>query len=344
MRKNIVLSMLLGLELLAQEPKMDFSLFLDTYYVYDFSEPKNGYRQDFLFNHNRHNEININLALARINIEHEMFRSRIALQKGNYADDNYPKKYKDIHEANVGVSLGSEKLWLDVGMFYSHLGFESAISMDNYTLTRSLAAENSPYYLTGAKLTYTPNNEAEFAFIVCNGWQRIEKIQGNSQLSFGTQFIYKPNITTKFNWSTFVGTDEPDTTRKMIYFNDFFIEQTINKKLSVIAGVDVGLRQKNKHSSDYDLWHISTFIARYMINDKLSTAFRVEYANDDKSVIIQRKDIGFVANGVSANIDYALFKNSLLRSEVRYFNTKENVLNENKSNNVALTTSFAIKF
>jgi hypothetical protein len=42
----------------------------------------------------------------------------------------------------------------------SHIGFESVISADCWTLTRSLLAENSPYYETGMRLeatsTYPP--------------------------------------------------------------------------------------------------------------------------------------------------------------------------------------------
>lgn len=78
-----------------------------------------------------------------------------------------------IYESNIGISLNKKNnLWLDAGIFGSHIGFESAISKDCWTLTRSLFAENSPYYLSGTKLTYNPNEHWEFAVIICNGWQR----------------------------------------------------------------------------------------------------------------------------------------------------------------------------
>jgi hypothetical protein len=51
---------------------------------------------------------------------------------------------KNIYEANVGISLNKKNnLWVDAGVMPSHIGFESAISMDNWYLTRSLLAENS---------------------------------------------------------------------------------------------------------------------------------------------------------------------------------------------------------
>jgi hypothetical protein len=55
---------------------------------------------------------------------------------------------------NVNGQLRKKTLWLDAGIFGSHMGFESALSIDNPTLTKSFVAENSPYYWSGAKLTY----------------------------------------------------------------------------------------------------------------------------------------------------------------------------------------------
>ena len=54
---------------------------------------------------------------------------------------------------------------------------QSAISIDNCTLTRSLLAENLPYFLTGAKLTINPTDKWEIAGLKVNGWQPIQRLQ-----------------------------------------------------------------------------------------------------------------------------------------------------------------------
>ena len=55
-------------------------------------------------------------------------------------------------------------------------------------LTRSLAAENSPYFETGAKISYTSDNGKLFlSGLVLNGWQRIARLEGNQTLAFGHQ-------------------------------------------------------------------------------------------------------------------------------------------------------------
>jgi hypothetical protein len=78
---------------------------------------------------------------------------------GNYAQYNLltePTWAQFIYEANVGFKISrKQNVWLDAGIMPSHIGFESAVSADCWTLTRSILAENSPYYETGVKISYT---------------------------------------------------------------------------------------------------------------------------------------------------------------------------------------------
>jgi len=47
--------------------KLNFSAFGDLYYSYDFSNPQNHEKSNFLYNHKRHNEVNANLLLIKAN-------------------------------------------------------------------------------------------------------------------------------------------------------------------------------------------------------------------------------------------------------------------------------------
>lgn len=154
---------------------------------------------------------------------------------------------KSVFEANIGISLNEKNnLWLDAGIMPSHIGFESAISMDNWTLTRSLLAENSPYFLSGAKLTFNPNEKWELAGLILNGWQRIQRLEGNSLPSFGTQMKFSPNESTTLNWSAFIGTDDPDQLRRMRYFNNFYGQFQLTDRFGLITGFDFGAQQIQK--------------------------------------------------------------------------------------------------
>jgi hypothetical protein len=323
---------LFSLNLFAQgwdgEPEINWSGFLDVYYAYDFNKPPISERQAFLFNHNRHNEFNVNLALVRLQLNHTKYRANLSLQTGTYGTDNYAAEddvMKNIFEANAGVSLNqSNTLWLDAGIFGSHLGFESAISMENPTLTRSLVAENSPYFLSGAKLTWTVNDKLEVAGVFANGWQRIRRVSGNSMLSFGTQFTYTASEKATFNWSTFVTTEDPDDDRRIMYFNNVYGLFNLTEKLYLIAGFDLGMRQENAGSNTTQSWAAPVAILRVKHSEKYANAFRFEYYNDPEGVIISGGPQGpFRCTGLSANFDYTPTENVAMRVEARWFQNRD---------------------
>jgi hypothetical protein len=85
-----------------------------------------------------------------------------------------------------------------------------------------LAAESSSYFLTGAKLTYSTTEKQELTALVSNGWQRIQRLEGNSQPAIGTQVNYQLNDRINLNWSAFIGSEYPEELRRMRYFNKFY--------------------------------------------------------------------------------------------------------------------------
>ncbi|WP_247232840.1 porin [Telluribacter sp. SYSU D00476] len=326
--------------------------FVDAYYAYDFNKPATSYRQPFLYNHNRHNEFNLNLGLVKVGIEHSRYRANLALQTGTYPNDNYaaePGTLKNIFEANVGIALSrTGNLWLDAGVFASHIGFESAISLDNWTLTRSLLAENSPYFLTGAKLSYQPHEAWQLQVLVLNGWQRIQRLPGNSLPSFGTQVNYSPAEAVVLNWSTFIGTDDPDTTRRMRYFNNFYGQFQLSPRVGLIAGFDVGVQQRTQHSSSYDAWLSPVLIARYTFTDNWAAALRAEYYQDPTGIIIRTgTPNSFKTAGVSMNLDYTPVPNMAWRIEGRWLNSRDRLFERGSSfvaDNIFIVTSLAVRF
>jgi hypothetical protein len=335
-----------------EAPSVSISGFMDVFYVYDFGRPNTALRQSFFYNHNRHNEFNLNLGYIKCNVIHSRYRASLGLQAGTYVNDNYtnePGVLKNIQEANIGISLAkNNNLWLDVGIFPSHIGFESAVSIENWTLTRSVLAENSPYFLSGAKLTYQPSEHLTLVALVINGWQRIQRLQGNQLLSFGTQITYSPNNKFSFNWSTFIGTDDPDIQRRMRYFNNFYTQCNISKKIDFITGFDIGMQQKIRGSSAYNMWFSPVLILRYTMNENWKSALRVEYYQDKAGVIVYSgTPNGFNTSGVSWNVDYFPESHIAFRLEGRWLGSKDNIFvyqDKIKTNNFFISSSVALKF
>ncbi|SKA13982.1 Putative beta-barrel porin-2, OmpL-like. bbp2 [Chitinophaga eiseniae] len=333
-----------------EKGKLTFSGYAEAYYSYDFNQPANHTRPGFLYNFNRHNELNLNLAMLKANYTSDRVRGNIALMAGTYAQYNLaaePSIFQYVYEANVGVRVG-KNVWIDAGIMPAHIGFESAIGKDCYTLTRSMLAENSPYYETGAKITWTPNDKWSFAAMYLNGWQRTKRVDGNQTPNFGTQITFKPSAKVLLNWSTYAGNDLPDSTRRMRYFNNLYGTFGITDKFSLIAGIDYGLQQKAKGSSDLSNWYTPIVIARYAFTDKLAAAGRVEYFNDADGVVIATDTPhGFQTTGYSLNLDFAPVSNVMFRVEGRMFNGRDKTFikgTDLKNNNAAVTASLAVWF
>jgi hypothetical protein len=359
MNKIIITALVLigfSISVKAQENESNpfsFSGYLEIYYSYDFGEPDNHIRPSFFYNYNRHNEVNLNLGMVKVNYTKNIVRGNFALMAGTYAQYNMvnePKMLQYVYEANVGVKVSEKQnLWVDAGIMPSHIGFESAIGKESMALSRSLVAENSPYYEAGVKLGYTsPSEKWYLSAMYLNGWQRIQKTEGNQTPSFGTQAIYKPTAKATWNWSTYIGNEQPDDNKKWRYFSDFYGQFTLSEKSGFVSGFDIGLQQKEKGSSSYDVWYGLVGIFQYKPTSKIQLAVRGEYYLDENEVIIETgTPNGFDTVGFSANFDYLPRPNVIFRLEGRTLNSKdEQFLNNNlpTDSNTFLTTSLAVSF
>ncbi|TAF32000.1 MAG: porin [Cytophagales bacterium] len=359
--KNIILAIailfLFSMKSLAQTDSTKNSLsisgYVETYYAYDFGNPSDHNRPGFVYSHNRHNEVNLNFGFIKAAYATDMVRANLALMTGTYANANLavePGVLKNIFEANVGLKLSKNKnLWVDAGVFTSHIGFESAIGKDCWNLTRGILADNSPYYSSGAKVTYTSDNEKWLiSGLLLNGWQRIQRVSGNNTPSFGHQLTFKPSSKVTLNSSSFIGSDTPDSTRQMRYFHNFYGQFQLTEKLGMILGFDIGAQQKSKGSSDYNTWYTPVLVLKYALAEKVSVAARGEFYSDANGVIINTGTTnGFQTYGYSLNMDYHVFKNVVWRIEGRGFTSQDKIFTLNdkpSSQNYFVTTALAISF
>lgn len=331
---------------------LSFSGYVEGYYSYDFNKPANNTKPAFIYGHNRHNEFNVNLAFVRGSYNADKVRGTLAIGVGTYMNANYaaePGTLKNIYEANAGFKIGKKDLWIDIGILPSHIGFESALSKDCPNLTRSLLADNTPFFEGGIRLNYTSDNgKWFFSGLLLNGWQRITRVDENSLMSFGTQVQYKPSSSTTLNYSRFIGTDKPDSARLIRVYHNLYAIFQVSKPIGITIGFDIGTEQKTKGGSNLNTVYSPVLIAKYSINDKWAMAARGEYYSDENGMLISTgTPNGFKTTGVSLNVDYALANNLLFRIEGRTLNSKDKVFIKEKTlqkNDTFFTTSVAISF
>lgn len=341
---------------LAQEDKdstknpLSFGGYVESYYSYDFNKPATHQKSGLVYSHNRSNEVAVNLAMVKASYDGDWLRGQVGLAAGSYMNANYAAEegvYKNIYEANIGVKLSkSHNIWFDAGIMPSHIGPESAIGIDNISLTRSIAAENSPYFETGAKLSYT-NAKGDWyvAVLALNGWQKIQLPESSKGMSFGHQLTYQPNENLLFNSSSYIGNEGPDSLR---FFHDFYMQVQVHEQVKLLALFDYGM-QKQAHSSNTLNWWTTGLQLQYAISDRYRLNARGEYYNDgDAAMFGSMNPLPKKVIGGSLGFDMQIQPDLFWRSEFRYLSSDGAIFQKGTANytdrQACFTTSIGWRF
>lgn len=248
------------------------------------------------------NTFGVNLAMLDIRYQTAGVRARLVPAFGTYMNANLanePGTLKNLLEASVGVRL-SEKhnLWMDAGILGSPYTNENPVSKDQLMYTRSLSAENSPYYLSGIKLGMPLRENIRFYTYIINGWQQIQ--DNNEQLSLGTQLEWQLGKNHIINWNTYIGNEKsiarPNFSTRA--FTDLYWIGKLGKKWDVSACVYAGVQRYTTLRTDslmpipdhpdykqYTWWNANVQV-KYAFTPKLSLSGRVEWF-DDKNTVLQ---------------------------------------------------------
>jgi hypothetical protein len=266
-----------GLSLLPDSSKASFSLsgFADMY----FGKQRGNFAQkpSFFYNHRVNNQLRTNLLLLKGELELPRFHATLGLMTGDYSRYNLaaePLWARPLNEAYVGIKLSKNRsLWWDIGVYSSYLGIESAVSADCPTLTRSIVAENSPYYLSGSRLLFISKNKKHEAGIhVLNGWQRIAWDNNQRRPSIGAH--YKVHFSERFSlmYGAFYGSIYPDSLSISRFYQHVNLAWT-NGKWEQWGTADLGME------SGY-IWGSAQWMTRYTFNRQWSLAQRIEVFYD----------------------------------------------------------------
>ena len=332
------------------DPKPEFFGYVGVYFGYDFNNPASLTRPGFIYSENLHNQIAVNIALLGARYNSNRVRGTFAIQTGTYPDVNYgpePQIFKNIYEAWGGVKV-AKYLWLDAGIFLSHIGLEGPISRDDLTLTRSIMADNSPYYEAGAKLTYDRGRKWLFTGLLVNGWQVIR--DRNQNFGLGTQIQFRPTTKLLLNSSTYAGEGRnlPDSvSRRIRYFHDFYLTYDPSPKWKIAAALDAGWEEKDNTHTDYNAWQGGALIVRRRTSKRTGVVGRLEYFHDPAGILAATRAGGLRTVGYSLGFDFLPVPRVILRAEIKQFRDREAVYEKRKAlqtSNTAATLLLGLTF
>jgi hypothetical protein len=324
----------LGLSLLllpasapAQLPEgVRLGAFVDTYYAWDVSRPPSLDRP-YTTQPARHSEFNVNLAFLEARLDRDRVRGRVAFQAGTSVQSNYaaeprigsvsgPDVSRFLQEAYVGVRVAAP-LWVDAGVFFSHIGQESWISRDNPTYTRSLIADYTPYYSAGVRAVWQASATVAVHFHIVNGWQNISET--NEDKAAGLRVEYTPSGTLLLGYSGFVGDEQPDSLpNRLRLYNQAFVRLGRADGAAVWLTLDLG--RQGAPAADASTWYGLAAIGRLPVSGAVALSARVErFADPDGVIVASPGTGGFETTGASVGVDVTLPRGFLWRTELRGF-------------------------
>ncbi|WCL48767.1 outer membrane beta-barrel protein [Leptospira sp. GIMC2001] len=311
----------------------DIKIMVDSYYAVTNNRYPNRERPYITQGLNQ-DEFSVNHALVNIQKESQKFRYALGVHTGSYVQKNYseePENMQYIYQGWGGFKL-TDGLWLDAGIFPSHIGGESTISLENFNYTRSLVAENSPYYESGARLVWDMTDDLQLSFYVLNGWQRIK--DNNRDKAAGIQFQYKITENWTFNYSNFIGNEESDSAvRKTRYFQDVYLKGSIFPWWDLYMIYDIGYQKEQKvdwvtrldsptqwlesgKTKGYNQWQGFAIQFYFHLSDQWKIGMRGEGFYDQYNIVtITNTPDGYNVEAGSINIDYLPVENAKLRLE-----------------------------
>lgn len=182
----------------------------DAYYAYHDTSPGQGGAATLMSTGNRHGDFSVNLAAVGGRLEHAKLTGAVVLQVGTAVDALYagtrgnPEIWKHVQLANAGIRSGD--FHLEAGVLPSLVGRESFISTENWNYTRSMIADATPYYMSGARLTWRVTPTLTANATVFNGWDTFG--DKNSGKSGQLRFAWTPSDKLSLESSTLGGQEQ----------------------------------------------------------------------------------------------------------------------------------------
>ena len=321
MRALILIGLLIPQLVFSQINKdsIHFSGYTEIYFAQDQHNWNDHQRPDFLYSHTSTNHAALNAAVLDFKYSSERIKTQLSLVEGTYANkvtSAEPIGFGALYVGNISYKLSArENFWLQAGVIPSHIGLESAIGFSNLSLSRSLAAENSPYYESGLALQYTSKNNKLFgSLLALNGWQTMTLRAQQSRPDFGSQLQYKPTSKITLNHSTYFGEVAVLDSSQTRFFQNFYAQVQLKDKWTVQLQADYGMQETGNNGLDKS-WMTGFVGISYELNEKLHPVGRAEMLRDKNNLVIAgvNNDLW----GYSFNINYLLAEHLMFRAEWR---------------------------
>jgi hypothetical protein len=185
--------------------------------------------------------------------------------------------YKYIEEAYGSYMVPAGKgLQIDFGKFVTNAGAEVIEAKDDWNYSRSLLFQNAiPYFHTGVRLTYSPNDKVTVMGGIVNGWNNT--IDQNTGKSVMLSVTLKPTAALSVVENYIGGPEQANDNSDWRNLSDTVVSYTVNPMVSLMANYDYG---RDTVASVSQTWQGIAGYAKIQATKMVALVPRVEWYQD----------------------------------------------------------------
>lgn len=305
------------------EEPFNLSGYVDAYYALYSDEAAPGQYQKFPTAAPRNHAFSLNMVQLSGHYRNDRLRAAFTLHYGDIPDAAWSPVYNMVQEANAGLRL-LPKVWLDAGLFRTHLGFESIQPRENITTSIATTTYFEPYYLSGAKLSVQLSNKLTVQANVFNGFNTFIETNHNKAVGFSAVYEFTRNFIATYNNLYCDESKIGERSRNRLYHNFYLAYRS--PRWDIGAEYNFGSQQHSKlNDSNATAYMMSALAAiKYkMKQGRYAVYARGEIFEDSDEILTGPVEnanhalVGINLWGVTAGLEYKPLPNSYIRLEGR---------------------------
>lgn len=268
----------------------------------------------------------MNLLSGSLNVSKNNWKAEISGITGTYAEENL------AHEQGILKHIGSlwsayqinEQTEILAGIYPSHIGLESPSGFDCINPSRSIVADNSPYYQSGIRIRHQVDNQT-YTLHLLNGWQQSTIDSKGILPAIGYDY---GGVTDNLQYvcAGFIGSTIHDSTYGVRIYQHIGATYKASSDVMISASIDIGT-QKQKETIK---WMMAPLLMmQWKLHAQWNLNGRLEYYHDPDFMIANAIQ-GITGFGYSCGLDFMPVNTVKCRIEYRNIrDIRNNVGSEN---------------
>lgn len=304
-----------------EKKKLNLDLYLDSYYAWYSDSASSQNFQPYTTTSARNNAFSLNVAQATLDYQEDKLQGKVTLQYGDIPNTIWNEDFRFLQEAYVGTKI-TEGLWLNAGLFTTHIGQEAFLPKDNFLSATTVIAFNEPFYQSGLELSYQGLDKWIFELHLLNGLNRFQ--DNNESKSYGVLINFEPSEKLSFTYTNHLGYEENQgERRRFLNFHNFSTKINLNK-FKIIFASDFATQSNSQinNAEESATMYNALLTLHYAFSDKFALTARGEIYEDSDGFISgtfldsEGNPTGMTLSGFTLGTEYKPQKNAYLRAEV----------------------------